>query len=144
MLSLISLRQGWAALPVKPREAPEANSRIVPPKQMAVKQEWEPWGGSNPGGTGGAGGNGGTGGTGGYGGTGGVPVDAEPEAGIVCGTEICTDWLCEKANIGVSMTVKACCQKTNECGAVNEEGGSLCVPVEVVETLLKMTCSPIE
>lgn len=86
---------------------------------------------------------GGAGGTGGYAGTGGSSADAA-EGGIVCGTEICTDWLCEKSNVGVTMTVYGCCQQTNECGAVNEQGGSLCVPVAVVENLLGMTCQPAE
>jgi hypothetical protein len=100
--------------------------------------------GATGGTSGGAGDSGVTGGTGGYAGTGGSPTDAAPEGGIVCGVEICTDWLCEKSNVGVTMTVYGCCQQTNECGAVNEQGGSLCVPVAVVENLLGMTCQPAE
>jgi hypothetical protein len=102
--------------------------------------------GGEAGATGGTGGgdSGVTGGTGGYAGTGGSATDAAPEGGIVCGVEVCTDWLCEKSNVGVTMTVYGCCQQTNECGAVNEQGGSLCVPVAVVENLLGMTCQPAE
>lgn len=96
------------------------------------------------GGTGGAGGTGGTGGyagTGGYGGTGGGSAGAAGAA-IVCGGEVCTDWLCEKSAVGLSFPVYGCCQQTNECGAVNQQDGNLCVPVEVVEQLLDVTCSP--
>lgn len=103
-------------------------------------------GGTDTGGTGGsagASGGGPTGGTGGYAGTGGTGVpDAGDEGGIVCGGETCTNWLCEKTSIGLSMTVFGCCQSTNECGAVNEKDGNLCVPVEVVEAVLDLECKP--
>ena len=102
--------------------------------------------GADTGGTGGSAGSSGaspTGGTGGYAGTGGTGVpDAGDDGGIVCGGEVCTNWLCEKTSIGLSMTVYGCCQSTNECGAVNEKDGNLCVPVEVVEAVLGLECKP--
>lgn len=102
---------------------------------------------SGSGGTGATGGSGGYAGTGGYSGTGGWGGSggaAGADAGIVCGGQICFDWECEKTNIGMTMTVFGCCQQTNECGAVNEQGGNLCVPVELVEQLLGVECKPAD
>ena len=93
------------------------------------------------GGTGGSSGTGGYGGTGGYAGTGGGSAGAAGSA-VVCAGEVCTDWLCEKTAVGLTFPVYACCQQSNECGAVNQEGGNACVPVEVIEQLLDVTCSP--